>query len=148
MSFRFFAVWFCLERQRGCGKIGLLLRPLFPPLNAKCPVRAWWALRGHVAPGRGGRVETNQTKSLHVSLRVEIMRRDFVVQILIFSMPRCLGSENRSSVSTGFCVVVQSGPQRMGGTPSCATTMVPLWIHLVSKGSYGSSHFLGPTNLS
>ena len=31
----------CLERQRGCGKIGLLLRPLFPPLDATCPARAW-----------------------------------------------------------------------------------------------------------
>ena len=47
------------ERQRGRGKIGLLIRPLFPPLDATCPVRAWWALRGHVAPGRGGRVKTN-----------------------------------------------------------------------------------------
>ena len=41
------------------GKFGLLLRPLFPPLNATCPARAWWAQRGHVAPGRGGRVKTN-----------------------------------------------------------------------------------------
>ena len=39
-----FAVWFCLERQRGWGKIGLLLRPLFPPLDATCLVRAWWVL--------------------------------------------------------------------------------------------------------
>ena len=88
----------CLERQRGCGKIGLLLRQLFPPLNAACPARAWWALQGHFTPGRGGRVKTNQTKSLHISRRVEIMRRDFVVQISIFSMPRCLGSENPSKV--------------------------------------------------
>ena len=29
----------CLERQRGCGKIGLSLRPLFPPLDATCPAR-------------------------------------------------------------------------------------------------------------
>ena len=94
------------ERQRGCGKIGLLLRPLFPPLDATCPARAWWAQRGHVAPGRGGRVKTNQTKSLHVSRRVEIMGRDFVVQIPIFSMPRCLGSESPSGLSTGFCVIV------------------------------------------
>ena len=36
------------------------------------------------------------TKSLHVSRRVEIVRRDFVVQISIFSMPRCLGSESPS----------------------------------------------------
>ena len=35
----------CLERKRGCGKIGLLLRPLFPPLDATCPARTWWALR-------------------------------------------------------------------------------------------------------
>ena len=34
----------CLETQRGCGKIGLSLRPLFPPLDATCPARAWWAL--------------------------------------------------------------------------------------------------------
>ena len=40
----------CLERQRGCGKIGSLLRPLFPPLDATCPARTWWALRGHVTP--------------------------------------------------------------------------------------------------
>ena len=57
-------------------------------------------------PGRGGRVETNQTKSLHVSRRVEIMRRDFVAQISIFSMPRCLGSENPSRLSTGLHVIV------------------------------------------
>ena len=34
------------------------------------------------------------------------MRRDFVVRISIFAMPRCLGSESPSSVSTGFCVIV------------------------------------------
>ena len=34
------------------------------------------------------------------------MRRDFVVRISIFSMPRCLGSESPSRVSTGFYVVV------------------------------------------
>ena len=28
-------------------------------LTATCPARAWWAQRGHVAPGRGGRVKTN-----------------------------------------------------------------------------------------
>ena len=33
-----------------------------------------------------------------------IMRRDFVVQISIFSMPRCLGSESPSRLSTGFYV--------------------------------------------
>ena len=32
------------------------------------------------------------------------MRRDFVVQISIFSMPRCLGSESPGSVPTGFYV--------------------------------------------
>ena len=94
------------ERQRGCEKIGLLLRLLFPPFDATCPARAWWAPRGHVTPGRGGRVKTNQTKSLHVSRHVEIMRRDFVVRISIFSMPRCLGSESPSRVSTGFHVIV------------------------------------------
>ena len=41
-------------------------------------------------------VKTNYAKSLHVSCRVEIVRRDFVVQISIFSMPRCLGSESPS----------------------------------------------------
>ena len=35
------------ERPRGCGKIGLLLRPLFPPLDVACPAGAWWAPRGH-----------------------------------------------------------------------------------------------------
>ena len=39
VSFGVFAVLCCLERQRGCGKIGLLLRPLFPPLDATCPAR-------------------------------------------------------------------------------------------------------------
>ena len=34
------------------------------------------------------------------------MRRDFVVQISIFSMPRCLGSESPSGLSTGFYVIV------------------------------------------
>ena len=34
------------------------------------------------------------------------MRRHFVVQISIFSMPRCLGSESPSGVSTGFCMIV------------------------------------------
>ena len=96
VSFRFFAEQ-CdqRERQRGCGKIGLSLRRLFPPLDATCPTRAWWAQRSHVTPGRGGRVKTNQTKSLHVTRRVEIMRRDFVVQISIFSMPRCFDDERQ-----------------------------------------------------
>ena len=49
-------------------------------------------------------VKTSRTKSLHVSRRAEIMRRDFVVQNLIFSMPRGLGSESPSSVPTGFHV--------------------------------------------
>ena len=44
VSFGFFAAWCCLERQRGCGKIGLLLRPIFPPLDGTCPARTWWAL--------------------------------------------------------------------------------------------------------
>ena len=44
VSFGIFAEWLFRERQRGCGKIGLLLRPLFPPLDATCPAaRAWWA---------------------------------------------------------------------------------------------------------
>ena len=34
------------------------------------------------------------------------MRRDFVVQISIFSMPRCLGSESPSRVLAGFHVIV------------------------------------------
>ena len=34
------------------------------------------------------------------------MRRDFVVQISIFSMPRCLGSESPSRLSTGLYVIV------------------------------------------
>ena len=39
----------CLERQRGCGKIGLLLRAPFPPLDATCPARAWCnEMRGEV----------------------------------------------------------------------------------------------------
>ena len=40
--------------------------------------------------------------------------RDFVVQISIFSMPRCLGSESPGSVSTGFCVdcLVLGGKRR------------------------------------
>ena len=46
LSFGFFAEWLFRERQRGCGKIGLLLRPLFPPLDATCPAHAWWAQRG------------------------------------------------------------------------------------------------------
>ena len=39
VSFGLFAVWHCLERQRGCGKIGSLLRPLFPPLDVTCPAQ-------------------------------------------------------------------------------------------------------------
>ena len=35
-----------------------------------------------------------------------VMRRDFVVRISIFSMPRCLGSESPSGLSTGLCVIV------------------------------------------
>ena len=34
------------------------------------------------------------------------MRRDFVAQISIFSMQRCLGSESPSRLSTGLCVIV------------------------------------------
>ena len=34
------------------------------------------------------------------------MRRDFVVQISIFSMPRCLGSESPSRLPTGLHVIV------------------------------------------
>ena len=34
------------------------------------------------------------------------MRRDFVAQISIFSMPRCLGSESPSRLPTGLCVIV------------------------------------------
>ena len=41
--------WCCCSHQRGCGKIGLLLRLLFPPLDATCPVRA---LREWRANGR------------------------------------------------------------------------------------------------
>ena len=33
------------------------------------------------------------------------MRRDFVVMISIFSMPRCLGSESPSGLLTGLCVI-------------------------------------------
>ena len=29
-----------VERQRGCGEIGSLLRPHFPPLDGTCPMRA------------------------------------------------------------------------------------------------------------
>ena len=47
VSFRFFAVFVLLRETGVCGKIGLLLRPLFPPLDATCPARAWWAQRGH-----------------------------------------------------------------------------------------------------
>ena len=44
-------------------------------------------MTGHVTSGRGGRVETSRMKCFHVSRHVEIMRRDFVVPILIFSVP-------------------------------------------------------------
>ena len=85
----------CLEREtERLWENWLVTKTAFPPLDATCPAPAWWVLRGHVAPGRGGRVKTDQTKSLHVSRPVEIMRRDFVVRISIFSMPRCLGSES------------------------------------------------------
>ena len=40
------------ERQGGCGKTGLLLRPPSPPLDATCPECVW--------SGRGGRVKTCQ----------------------------------------------------------------------------------------
>ena len=39
----------CWEKQRGCGKIGLSLRPHFPPLDATCPTRTRWSQQGHVA---------------------------------------------------------------------------------------------------
>ena len=34
-----------VEREKGCGKFGLLLRPHFPALDATCPACARWAQR-------------------------------------------------------------------------------------------------------
>ena len=31
----------------------------FSPLDVTCPARAWWVLRGHITPGRGGRIKTS-----------------------------------------------------------------------------------------
>ena len=48
---RVFAMLCCLERQRGCGKIGLLLRPLFLPLDGTCPRNMQWHATLHLVVG-------------------------------------------------------------------------------------------------
>ena len=60
------------------------------------------------APGGRSKVTSHQGEAggLKLANRAEIMRRDFVVPISVFSMPRCLGSESPSSISTGFHVIV------------------------------------------
>ena len=58
----------CLERQRGCGKIGLSLRPLFPPLDATCPARA---LQQHVIV-IGGRFATQELLVLDLDIMVRL----------------------------------------------------------------------------
>ena len=97
----------CYERETGrLWENWLITKTAFPSLDATatCPVRHGGVQLGHIAPGRGGRVETSLMKSLHVLCHGETMSRDFVVPNSISSMPKGLGSESPGGMRTGFCV--------------------------------------------
>ena len=57
----------CLGRQRGCGQIGLSLRPLFPPLDATCPTRAE-VMAGACNEMRGVNYRQMVSKAVHKDL--------------------------------------------------------------------------------
>ena len=59
------------------------------------------------APGRCSQGNQRGNAGRHAWIWLRNRRSgEHVVQISIFSMPRCLGSESPSRVSTGFCMIV------------------------------------------